>query len=137
MTPEGLVAAARGWCGVPWRHLGRDRGGVDCIGLVLVAAREAGRDLPDPAPYERAPQGTRLLDGIAALCRRVAEPRPGDVLLFRMGVFGGHVGLASTHPAYGVPAVLHAYAPHRKVVEQAMDDALRAALVGAFRLMEG
>lgn len=132
-----MIESARAWCGVPWRHLGRDRAGVDCIGLLLVAARDAGRDLPDPAPYAREPQGTRLLEGIAALCRRVAVPEPGDVLLFRMGIFGGHVGLATRHAAYGVPAVLHAYAPHRRVVEQVMDDTLRGALAGAFRLREG
>lgn len=137
MNPEAFVAAARGWLGVPWRHLGRDRAGVDCIGLLLVAAREAGRELPDPAPYERVPAGPRLLAGIAAMCRRVAEPEPGDVLMFRMGIFGGHVGLATRHGAYGVPAVLHAYAPHRRVVEQPMDEMLRGALAGAFRLREG
>lgn len=133
-TAEGFVAAARRHVGVPWRHLGRARTGVDCIGLVLLAARETGADLPDPAPYAREPQGTRLLEGILAHTTRVAEAAPGDVLLFRMGLYGGHVGVASVHPAWGVPACLHAYAPRRQVVEQPMDAELRNALLGAFRL---
>ncbi|WP_198368473.1 C40 family peptidase [Roseomonas rosulenta] len=133
-TAEAFVAAARSYVGVSWRHLGRGQTGVDCIGLVLLAAREAGVELPDPAPYARAPQGTRLLDGILAHATRVAEAAPGDVLLFRMGLYGGHVGVASVHPTWGVPACLHAYAPRRQVVEQPMDAELRAALLGAFRL---
>ena len=134
MSAEAFVAAARGYVGVPWRHLGRSRTGVDCIGLVLLAARDVGVDLPDPAPYAREPQGTRLLEGILAHAQRVSEVRVGDVLLFRMGLYGGHVGIASVHPAWGVPACLHAYAPRRQVVEQPMDAELRAALIGAFRL---
>ena len=133
-TAEAFVAAARSYVGVPWRHLGRSRTGLDCIGLVLLAAREVGVELPDPAPYAREPQGTRLLEGILAHAERVSEILPGDVLLFRMGLYGGHVGIASMHPAWSVPACLHAYAPRRQVVEQPMDAELRAALIGAFRL---
>lgn len=134
MNADLMIAAARGYLGVPWRHLGRSSAGVDCIGLLLLAAREAGRNLPDPAPYSRTPQGPRLLEGLMQFCRRVARPEPGDVLLFRLGLYGGHVGLATRHPRWGVEACLHSYAPHRQVVEQQMDGELRAALVGAFRL---
>ena len=136
MSPDGFAAAARGYVGVPWRHLGRSRTGLDCIGLVLLAARDAGLVLPDPAPYAREPQGTRLLEGILAHAVRVPEPAPGDVLLFRMGLYGGHVGIASAHPAWCVPACLHAYAPHRQVVEQPWDAELGAALIGAFRFQD-
>jgi hypothetical protein len=129
-----FVTAARGYVGVPWRHLGRSRTGVDCIGLVLLAARDVGCDLPYPAPYAREPQGTRLLEGILAHAERIASVEPGNVLLFRLGLYGGHVGIASVHPAWGVPACLHAYAPRRQVVEQPMDAELRTALIGAFRL---
>jgi cell wall-associated NlpC family hydrolase len=137
MTPEAFVAAARTYLGVPWRHLGRSTTGVDCIGLVLLAAREAGLDLDDPAPYAREPQGARLLAGVLAHGRRVPEARRGDVLVFRMGIYAGHLGIATTHRAYGGPAVLHAYAPHRHVVEQPMDAELRRALVATVRVTGG
>jgi cell wall-associated NlpC family hydrolase len=132
-----LVVAARKFLGVPWRHLGRTRAGVDCIGLVLLAAREIGHDLPDPAPYERKPQGARLVDGLARHARRVADPLPGDVLVFRTGLFGGHVGIATSHRTYGGAGVLHAYATHRHVVEQPLEAELQRELVGAWRLAEG
>lgn len=130
-----LVAAARGWLGVRWRHLGRSRTGVDCIGLVLLCLRECGVEIADPAPYAREPQGTRLLEGIGRHAARVPEPRHGDVLLFRMGLYGGHVGIASEHPQHRVPAVIHAFARQgEQVCEQVMNDEFRAALVGAFRV---
>lgn len=132
-----MVQAARGWLGVRWRHLGRARTGVDCIGLVLLCARECGIDLPDPRPYEREPQGQRLLEGILQHADRVAAPLPGDVLLFRMGLYGGHVGIASVHPEHGRASVVHAFARHGGAVcEQPMIDEFRASLVGAFRLRE-
>ena len=134
MSAAAFVTCARSYVGVPWRHLGRSRTGLDCIGMVLLAAREVGVELPDPAPYAREPQGTRLLEGILGHATRVGDAAPGDVLLFRLGLYGGHVGIASTHPAWGVPACLHAYAPRRQVVEQPMDAELRTALIGAFRL---
>lgn len=137
MTPDAFVTAARGWLGVPWRHLGRTRAGVDCIGLVLLSAAEAGLSLPDPAPYAREPQGAALLTGALAHGARVAQARPGDVLLFSMGLYAGHIGIATTHPVFGVPAVLHAYAPHRKVVEQAMDAELTKALKAVLRVTGG
>jgi cell wall-associated NlpC family hydrolase len=137
MSRADLVDRARTYLGVPWRHLGRTRAGVDCIGLVLLAAADAGLTLPDPAPYQREPQGQRLLDGIRAHAQRVVVAEPGDILVFRMGIYGGHVGIATVHRTYGGPGVLHAYAPRRHVVEQQMDGEMQRALAAVFRLTEG
>lgn len=44
-----LCRAAQGFLGAPWARGGRDPGtGLDCLGLLLVAAREVGEPLPDP-----------------------------------------------------------------------------------------
>ena len=51
MIGERVLAEARALLGTQWRHLGRSETGIDCIGLVLVAAARAGIVLPDPAPY--------------------------------------------------------------------------------------
>jgi len=134
MTAEDFVNAGRGWLGVPWRHLGRTRAGVDCIGLVLAAAAKVGMQIADPAPYAREPQGAALLRGVLTHGVRVPEARPGDVLVFRMGLYGGHVAIATRHRAYGCPGVLHAYAPHRHVVEQPMEPEFQRALLAVIRL---
>jgi cell wall-associated NlpC family hydrolase len=131
-----LDQAARRWLGVPWRHLGRSREGIDCIGLVLLAARDCGIAADDPAPYEREPSSQRLRAGLAAALDEVpiAEARAGDVLVFNLGLYAGHLGVCAEHPEYRVPSVIHAYAPRRRVVEEplAMIDA--GTLTGAFRV---
>ena len=136
MKAEHFVREARRFLGTPWRHMGRSEAGVDCIGLVILAARRCGLEVEEPPPYQREPQGDALLQGLLRHGRRVAEMAPGDLLLFRMGLYGGHVGVATLHAAYRVPAVLHAYAPRRHVVEQPLDDELRRALVAVIRVAE-
>ena len=130
-----LDVAARAWLGTRWRHLGRNDQGLDCIGLVLVSAAGCGIFLPDPAPYARLPQDTALAAGLAQHADRVGQASPGDILLFRMGLYAGHVGIASIHPVHGGAAVIHAFARHAtEVCEQPMTDEFRLALVGAYRL---
>ena len=34
-----IVDAARNWVGVPYRHQGRTRNGIDCVGLLLEGGR--------------------------------------------------------------------------------------------------
>lgn len=131
-----LDEAARAYLGVPWRHLGRSRAGIDCIGLVLLAARACGIAADDPAPYEREPSSQRLRAGLAAALDEVAlaEARPGDVLVFNLGLYAGHLGVRAEHPDYRVPSVIHAYAPRRRVVEEPLAALLPDAPTGAFRL---
>jgi hypothetical protein len=131
-----LDEAARAWLGVPWRHLGRSREGLDCIGLVLLAARECGIMADDPAPYAREPASHRLRAGLASALDEVpiAEARPGDVLVFNLGLYAGHIGIRAVHPAYRVPSVIHAYAPRRRVVEEPLATIEMGTLTGVFRL---
>ena len=60
MIGAAVLAEARAMVGVPWRHMGRSTAGVDCIGLILLAAFRAGVALPEPAPYAREPQDHAL-----------------------------------------------------------------------------
>ena len=81
-----LVDAARFYLGAPWRHLGRSGMlGVDCIGLVLAAAADAG--LPaeftaQPPAYAKGHRGPEFLAALRARCPRIPLElaAPGDVL---------------------------------------------------------
>ncbi len=131
-----LDLAARQYVGVPWRHLGRSREGIDCIGLVLLAARDCGLAADDPAPYAREPSSQRLRQELARHLDEVpiAAARRGDVLVFNLGVYAGHIGVFAFHPAYFVPSVIHAYAPRRRVVEEPLASIDAGTLTGAFRI---
>jgi cell wall-associated NlpC family hydrolase len=134
-----LDEAARGYVGVPWRHLGRSREGLDCIGLVLLAARDCGIDAPDPGAYAREPSSQRLRQELAQVLDEVplAAARPGDVLVFNLGLYAGHIGIRAEHPDYRVPSVIHAYAPRRRVVEEPLASLDAGTLTGAYRLRSG
>lgn len=133
-----ILTHARALLGAPWRHLGRNAAGLDCIGLVLVAARAAGVALLDPAPYAREPSSHLLRVGLAAHLDAVPIDAvlPGDVLVFNMGIYAAHVGLAGVHPAYRVPSVVHALLPRRRVVEEVLAP-VRNTMTGAYRWREG
>ena len=46
ISGASLYAAAIEYVGVPFRHKGRSRAGLDCAGLVFVACRDCGIVLP-------------------------------------------------------------------------------------------
>ncbi|MCQ8184244.1 NlpC/P60 family protein [Parvularcula maris] len=82
-----IIAEAISWIGTPYRHQASQKGhGTDCLGLVRGVYRHIHGHEPEvPTPYGR--RGGRdevLLEAAKRHLRRVAEPQPGDVLLFRM-----------------------------------------------------
>ena len=58
--PDAIIAAARSWLGVPWRHQGRTRQGVHCAGLVVLVGRELGLADYDTHAYGRRTRGPGL-----------------------------------------------------------------------------
>jgi len=99
MDIDRFVQELRRWEGVPFHHQGRNRYGIDCVGLAIVALAEQGIVVETPANYSRSAQGRALLDRIegSGLVER-AEPlqpiEPGDILVFRIGEDPQHVAVA-------------------------------------------
>ena len=100
---ERIARAGLGLTGVPFRLHGRTRvGGVDCVGLVLLALADAGLSPPVPPSYflrGTSPDAVATAMGDAGL-ERVAEAGVGDIILVRSGPMqlhlmiradGGHV----------------------------------------------
>lgn len=136
-----LVAAARKYLDVKWRHRGRSRHGLDCAGLGIVAYRDCGVELPDYVLYGREPfqdglihyltralgepleltQGMRLMDGDIAVLRFVNEPH--------------HVGILAEVDYGGTPALnmIHADGSVGRVVEVRFDEASMSRLTHIYR----
>lgn len=132
---EELVQAARSYVGVPFRHRGRDRQGIDCGGLIIAALRDLGYTPPDFTVYGREPDKDGLkqyLDhAIGNGARANARfPIPGDVLLmsFNAGHTPQHVALVARHPTSksGALSIIHSYGEIGKVVEHGYDSAWRS-----------
>lgn len=91
---------ARKYLGIPYKHNGRDKAGVDCLGLMLMVLRDAGIDLPnddgrpiDPRWYDIDPE--RFIRGLEQYGRRidVTELQPLDVVVFSFHGKPRHAGV--------------------------------------------
>lgn len=115
------VIAARSYVGVPFYHAGRDRNGIDCIGLIACVAKDLGYAFKDNRNY--SPKGSYpelMADGISQFCtkREGLDYSVGDVLLFKvkrlyhMGIVTGDnlmVHCAFTHPGVTVETSIGRY----------------------------
>ena len=110
MTRADLVAAARTYLGVPWKHYGRTRNGVDCVGLIVLSLEDAGAPVEDSRVYGKMHRNGDLMEALRGRAdRRVAINRtlPGDVLTFAYGKYQCHVGFVAGKD--GQRTVIHAY----------------------------
>lgn len=139
-----MVAEARKYVGVPFRHQGRNPAvGLDCIGLGVAYLRGLGYDVRDRTDYGRDPDGSLRAALVHSLGAAVAEgegcwrhAQPGDVLSMRFANIGAaperHVGIASDFG--GELYLIHADNSHGKVVEIPMDDRWKRRVIGVWRV---
>lgn len=118
LTRAAIITAARAQLGTPFRHQGRSAQGVDCVGLLICIGRAL--DLPhrDVTGYTRRAEGMGFLEHFRAHLVEIAltDARPADVLVFVETLYPCHTGLLSER--HGVPHLIHAHAPRRKVIEE-------------------
>ena len=133
------VAMARSWIGTPFRHQGRTRHGVDCVGLLVEVFRACGRNVQDLEAYARDPHHGLLEDMLQFNgCVPVTDWRAGDIAVihFAQRPEGGgqlqpvnrHAALITDYP-FGGLGLLHAYSglgrdalhPNGRVTEHRLD----------------
>jgi len=138
-TRARLVEIARSYIGVKWRHQGRTRVGIDCLGLVLVPAFELGLcEYPDNYNYPRQSTSRELIEISRQWAQEIRlgpgglEDLPdGDVIVLRDKVFPQHVGMMTT--LNGHRSLLHSSLAHRRVVEEYITDDHRQRALTSFR----
>lgn len=145
---QKIVASARTWRGTRFIHQGRrkaagaDPGGVDCLGLLIGVAEELGLTAQDGrllaghdvAAYSKSPDGAALMARLDELLIPIPpeDTQPGDVALFALDSVPQHLAILSDY-APGVPGMIHAFAPVRRVVEHRMDEGWQKRLVRLYR----
>lgn len=132
---ELLVSAARDYLDTPWHHQGRLKGvGVDCIGLLVCSARDAGFQVEDVTNYPAEIKGPWLISELEAQCDRLPKAGPyelGDVLAFLFLDAPWHVGLITNlEPLW----IIHAYISTAKVVEVPLHESWQRRIHSAWRL---
>ncbi|MBT9158792.1 MAG: hypothetical protein DDT26_00039 [Dehalococcoidia bacterium] len=127
MTIEVKIARARMLLGVPYLHLGRDRNGIDCIGLLAYACAVESEKVPvypaDPVNGELERSladhfGPAVIRGLPS----VDELLVGDVLAIQYRGPVRHVAIVGD---YWLPghrfSMIHTDAALGRVVEHALD----------------
>lgn len=112
-TAEAVVREARTWVGVPFRHQGRDRSGIDCVGVPIavlhtLGAVEADFEIRD---YGRLPDGT-LERRLISYCTPLPDYVPGCLVGIRWGKTLAHVAIHTD-----TDTLIHALERHKRVIE--------------------
>lgn len=128
-----VVKEAWTWRDVPWRHQGRSRMGIDCIGLVIKVAHGLELSSFDTADYDRRPDGVNFLLGFQTHMDRVrpGTERGGDVVVMRDDRLPCHCGILV--PFRGSTYLVHAAAKRKKVVVEPFIDKLITRRIAVFR----
>jgi cell wall-associated NlpC family hydrolase len=104
--------------------------GLDCIGLIVVAAKAAGLTVQDRTDYGRRPDGQSLIAALEAHgATKATDIRAGDILVFRYDKQPQHVALATSETT-----MIHSFAPARQVIETPISPYWQTRLSGIYRL---
>lgn len=136
MTGRDVVEKAREFIGCRYRHQGRTREGMDCIGLPVLVRRELGMPALDATAYGTRSTGTEMLDYCRAHMREISKEdlQPGDLIVQMNGAVR-HMAIVADYAGGGL-SIVHAWAPNRRVVECRLDDTFMADVRGCFRFRE-
>jgi cell wall-associated NlpC family hydrolase len=96
MTPDAVIAEARGWVGVPYRHQGRSRSGVDCVGLPIVVGQALGMLPPrfEITNYGRLPS-LELVQRLQSHCTPLSAAVPGSLIVIAWTKIAAHVAICT------------------------------------------
>lgn len=91
---EKFIDEARSYLSVPWKHQGRTRRGVDCVGLVVLAARSCGLPVPMLANYGRTPKFAHVKKELMKFAKREASIFPGALVVYKRDTV--HLAIATS-----------------------------------------
>lgn len=133
-SPADVVVVARSYLGIRWRHQGRSRAGVDCVGLIIRILRDLGLSDFDASGYGRLPDGVMMRRTLDQHCvPRVGDPLPGMVALMRFKGAPQHVGIVAPY-VHGGESLVHALVTARKVAEHRLDPTWLSRIVALYDL---
>lgn len=132
-TARDVWQAALAYEGVKWKHQGRRKDGIDCLGLLVMVAIDLGLEGAekfvafDARNYGRLPPNRLAPELVKAGCTRASAPALGTIGLFAQpGAYPTHVGI------FGDGEMIHGLAPAGKVVRHGYVDPWPSQLRGVF-----
>lgn len=131
-----VVAAARRYISVPFKHQGRSLvTGIDCVGLIIGVAHELAISDFDVADYSRSPDPRMMRAHLLEHLDEIGfkQVLPGDILWYRIERDPQHLGIVTTtEPEI---CMVHAFAkpPVQACVEQPLGQLWKRLIAGCFR----
>ncbi|KXU39379.1 hypothetical protein AXE65_08840 [Ventosimonas gracilis] len=133
-NPDHAIAAARRFVGCKWRHRGRTRFGIDCIGLLVKAMQAGGILMRDRVDYGREPWNDGLQKELFAHFGEPVThpPKAGDVALIHLpdNPAPSHIGLIGELD--GRLTLIHS-ASELNVCEHGLTDDWLSCIVARYR----
>ena len=117
MDRERIVETARKYIGTPFKHMGRDIKGIDCVGLLICIAKDLGLSSvtsPMAVRYPKRPGRNFLpllkdyMDSIP-----IENSQGGDVAVISWVSYPCHCGILTNEGT-----IIHAHAQHDAVIEE-------------------
>lgn len=125
ITRQQVVDTARRYVGVRYLHYGRDKNGLDCVGLLVRVGLDLGVQVDDLLEYDRQPtvkdaETLRLFYRRQTVERDVRNIQKGNLAMFKQAHYPCHLGIV--FPEGGEMKLIHANIFKRRVVEQPLGD---------------
>ena len=135
VTIHKIIEAARAYIGTKFKHGGRSKNGIDCIGLIECSLHDAEILTKVTTPgYSRNPVPDEFSAGLDKYFDRVPllEISPGDILWFAIEGIPRHVGFYTEDNT-----VIHAYAKLKKeVIEHRLTPEWKNNIRRVYRIRE-
>jgi cell wall-associated NlpC family hydrolase len=124
---------ARSYLGTPFKHQGRSKNGMDCIGIIIVPLNDIGFFNYENKNYRKYGLGGEIIEVLSKHCYEVKKPfkyQAGDILLFSKG--------SSQHLAIYTDkdTIIHAHNFVGKVVEHSLTKDWEQNISKVFRYKE-
>lgn len=133
-----VLKECRSYIGVKWKHQGRSRRGVDCVGFLLLALKSVDIEVLEIKGYARIPDGfalKKIMDEQPRMKKVYPPYEIGDILLLKIRKEPQHVAILCDRSS-GNLGMIHSYnGGERKVVEHDFADYWKEKIVQAYRLI--
>ncbi len=116
---EQILDAVLEMVGWPHRHAGRNKYGVDCVGVVILAAHKCGITTYDTVNYSQRPNVENILREMKNHLKQIGrqeELKSGDVLMFSIRGHPCHLSVLDMQSK--IPYIIHSTERSGKVIRE-------------------
>jgi cell wall-associated NlpC family hydrolase len=138
---QQIITTARSFLNTPFVHQGRSKEGLDCLGLLILIARNLNLKAKDGTPmhchdnlcYSRTPNSQILYETLKHCLHEIDAPQLGSVALLNIAGNAQHLAIIGDYVECGF-SLIHAYQTAGKVIENNYDASWQRRTFSYFHL---